>query len=195
MTSMKKRCTSATIIVVAALSLLFATCTIAFAFLWRNSYSIYQQWSKETVKNVYQDSEEHRIWIVHSICGKLAFRGTYNPQRQFPSLKWTGKLYGPGQLVGPVRRYYDLAEDCEYRAVGFGYNHETDPVNVISIVIPYWFLEAVSAVITAVTSIVLYRHIRFVWPNSRGLCPKCGYDLRASNGGCPECGTSVHQRP
>src|SRR5436190_10075711 len=38
------------------------------------------------------------------------------------------------------------------------------------------------------------RHVRHVKPElrrARGLCPGCGYDLRATPGRCPECGRVV----
>jgi hypothetical protein len=40
---------------------------------------------------------------------------------------------------------------------------------------------------------MLLRHLRASRLNARyarGLCPECGYDLRASPGRCPECGTA-----
>ena len=34
------------------------------------------------------------------------------------------------------------------------------------------------------------RRIRGVFRAGHGLCPSCGYDLRASPGRCPECGAT-----
>ena len=51
--------------------------------------------------------------------------------------------------------------------------------------IPYWLLATAAGVLPAL----------WVWRRSRdgrlrllGLCPACGYDLRATPGRCPECG-------
>ncbi|MCA1843062.1 MAG: hypothetical protein LC792_07690, partial [Actinobacteria bacterium] len=53
---------------------------------------------------------------------------------------------------------------------------------------PFWAITPLAALPAAL--IAWRRHVprRRV---ARGLCPACGYDLRASPGRCPECGTGV----
>ena len=54
-----------------------------------------------------------------------------------------------------------------------------------------------SAVAIAIGTIVALRMARETIRLRKGLCLKCGYDLRAQSGGdrCPECGSSVPARP
>ena len=51
---------------------------------------------------------------------------------------------------------------------------------------PHWILAVVAA---ALPALWLYRRLRR--PYAQGLCPRCGYDLRATPGRCPECGTQA----
>ena len=54
-----------------------------------------------------------------------------------------------------------------------------------AIYIPWWFVTLIAATPAAV---LLVRARRDALRRRRGLCPACGYDLRASPGRCPECG-------
>jgi hypothetical protein len=53
--------------------------------------------------------------------------------------------------------------------------------------VPHWFLAAVTAPLPAVR---LRRYVRLRDRRRRGLCPQCGYDVRATPQACPECGLS-----
>lgn len=56
------------------------------------------------------------------------------------------------------------------------------------VTIPCWALAAAA---TPAPLIWLARRRRAWLANRHGLCPACGYDLRASQGRCPECGTPI----
>ena len=55
----------------------------------------------------------------------------------------------------------------------------------MTLMVPHWMLALAAAVLPAFW---LRRHRRHLGRLTRGLCPACGYDLRASPERCPECG-------
>ena len=56
------------------------------------------------------------------------------------------------------------------------------------LIVPYWFVAMLTAIHPACLGVRWYSSHR---RHARGLCPSCGYDLRATPGRCPECGTGA----
>ena len=90
----------------------------------------------------------------------------------------------------PIRQESRWGGHLQSQAIGFGYGsgrfHGQTVRNAPTyfLGIPYWFVAAIFFIISAILfTKYLSRH--------HGLCPKCGYDLRASTGACPECGTPM----
>jgi hypothetical protein len=75
-----------------------------------------------------------------------------------------------------------------WRRMGFGFGNRFSPDqfdDFWSVSAPHWamLLALVAAPLAAVGTRLRRRRRR-----SRGLCPACGYDVRASRDRCPECG-------
>ena len=81
----------------------------------------------------------------------------------------------------------DPAGRAEERFLGFAY-HDLKPgdwIHYTGVAFPLW-LPAL--VFISFPSVISYRRIRGDRRRRLGLCPSCGYDLRATPGRCPECG-------
>src|SRR4051812_14159409 len=60
------------------------------------------------------------------------------------------------------------------------------------VLVPFWSVILLSATGPAFW---LWRRVRSKHMTRRGLCPRCGYDLRATPDRCPECGTVAEAQP
>ena len=71
--------------------------------------------------------------------------------------------------------------------IGLGWTH-SDVWFEGEVASPLWVVALVTA---AVPATWVVRRARRRTDPEPGLCPRCGYDLRAPPGRCPECGASV----
>jgi hypothetical protein len=135
---------------------------------WWDSYFHQHKWSHERIWQAGEDWPEYVYQRKdHERLGFGWYAGT--------SYGWPGHLYPdvPTPPKSDPRWFRD-----NYRVV----------------VVPYWFLALVSA---ALPLWWLRRYPPRTWESPRarrrrraGLCPWCGYDLRATPGRCPECGAA-----
>ena len=91
---------------------------------------------------------------------------------------------------------YEPAADLRFDVLGFAFAHErgfTWGSRWVEtwVIIPLWALAVLSAVLPALWLGRRVRRSRRRRRAGAGLCPSCGYDLRASPGRCPECGAAA----
>jgi hypothetical protein len=100
--------------------------------------------------------------------------------------------YNPQQVRGVmIWPYRNLPEGVQRRWLGFGVEANARQ-RYYELVVPGWFV-----VVTTVTLGLLAarRARRLRRAGQIGLCPRCGYDVRATPDRCPECGTEITASP
>jgi hypothetical protein len=76
---------------------------------------------------------------------------------------------------------------------GGGSSDGSKPNTETNAVFPMWFMELVLGIAPALWLRGVWVRTRGARWDRRGLCVKCGYDLRASSQICPECGEAIRR--
>lgn len=96
-------------------------------------------------------------------------------------------------LTVPARREeVDLLRDRAREANWVLANHRSSHWQLV---FPAWMAAIATAMLPAFWIALMLRRRRGAQRMRRGLCSRCGYDLRASTDRCPECGTLAPKNP
>jgi hypothetical protein len=118
-----------------------------------------------------------------SLGGRIQYFRRSGFSRAESSWHFVSRAGGAGWMIDsdPQRTWYHrLGFDFRYRR--FVASTGAPGTDVI-VMLPYWFVVLLSGVLPAI----------WLWKRWRrgatqGLCPGCGYDMRATPDRCPECG-------
>jgi hypothetical protein len=107
-------------------------------------------------------------------------------------------LHRPGYRTDPPAGYPYMGGHYKgWGRFGFGFyaGDRTPPSWPMShddlfLVVPHWLLVLAAALLPARWALARRRQRRSR-RSALGLCPRCGYDLRATPGRCPECGSAM----
>jgi hypothetical protein len=138
----------------------------------------------------------HHQWSVHSAGGRVFFvrrelqdfsadkPGHLTVPPAQAAIYLTPSVAGDRYFDAVALRYFRRDKQSFGGAQNFGWYW-----GFLVVSTPYSVIAAASAVPVALWVRGWRRRRRARLRRSRGECPACGYDLRATDGPCPECGT------
>jgi hypothetical protein len=133
-----------------------------------------------------------RAFGVESYDGRVFFDVSWNFQRAEP---YTPRLHFRTDTSWSAGlRSFVIVHQYGRRFGGFGIggadfkDKEAPRPSIRILMLPHWFLALLFAILPAFYLRAILRSRR---RHRLGLCPRCGYDLRATPERCPECGTEV----
>jgi hypothetical protein len=146
---------------------------VATAVVWVRSY-----WAADWLG---YNGDEHAYWIAHTrgrLMGARVLIGYHSDRRWHARLPDGIDLDDLGPLVQTAFDRGGFILMCE----------DVRPTDLLLLKaqVPYW---AVAGVMLLLPGGRLIAHAARKRARRAGLCPACGYDLRATPERCPECGT------
>ena len=176
----------------AVLSLLSLILCVGTVGLWVRSYSVAYDFKTFTAQTTSKkDGFRGTGWGVSIGKGGIAFVVEWSGFR-CPSEPTTDSR--TDREFNKVTPYWPGTDNppSPWRRIGFCYNRiawtqANDYQDWRYITIPLWFVAVVTAMAPCLWLLLRVRNTA----RADGLCPSCGYDLRATPGRCPECNWRV----
>jgi hypothetical protein len=176
--------------ILSALSLLLCVGTAA---LWVRSYWVADWVERRHYGRGATDWSQTDIWARSSrglFCVGIS-RGTITGRKAAAAVRGLPKIPVPFHVTerpdNPLWR--DFPQSFANR-LGFYWSTRDDYAGTLlhrqkwEIALPHWAVAGLAAASPC------YWYWSFRRRRKPGLCPRCGYDLRATSGRCPECGTT-----
>ena len=157
------------------LSVLLLVLCVATCVLWRGSYS---------VDRAVDYSAGSRWTGIYTREGML-----YVSSRNGEEGTFHGLSYFEQQIAERDGMFF-VDSHFRWQVLGFAADRQQPPgfddgVMQWDMRMPFWMLVAILGVMPMLTGLRWFRRLR---SPRLGLCPFCGYDLRATPERCPECG-------
>ena len=165
------------------LTILSLVLALALAVLWVRSY-----WRRDSLgwdQPIRPDKESFFFDLESGGGGAAVDIGFYSPQsgreRKLEGWHWESFAQKP----------LPYADGLRTTRFGIGYESDRGPMaRYRAVVFPTWLAAVLLGLFPAAR---LARAIRRRRGVREGLCPKCGYDLRATPDRCPECGKDAER--
>ncbi|HEY2584224.1 MAG TPA: hypothetical protein VGI81_00510 [Tepidisphaeraceae bacterium] len=163
--------------------------TVAVAVLWVRSYRVadfFGRWTADDRTRIIVVVAEGRVqWSAATLDtpGRNADRRWHHYTNIYPVDWSTGPSPGMSRHFDRVGVIFESGRD---RILP---NERGTDANASSWVLPLWLAFPLTLPVAAAGAIAMARSRQRV--ARRGLCPTCGYDLRASTDRCPERGTPI----
>ena len=122
----------------------------------------------------------------------------FSPDELADLAKYAGPAPDTGgfrRVSGPLQRFAlavggpgfgRIDRPLTYRLAG---GRQQGWLSGFTLTVPHWAVAALAGAVAAGPALAFGRRRRRALRRRAGLCPTCGYDLRATPGQCPECGT------